>query len=42
VVRRLSEHDSPRIAQVWLAGVNPELADRIALRWQREADLSGH
>lgn len=40
VVRTLSEHDSPRIVQAWLAGVNPELGDRIPLRLLREGDLS--
>jgi hypothetical protein len=27
VVRTLSQHDSPRIVQAWLTGVNPELGD---------------
>jgi hypothetical protein len=40
VVRTLSEHDSPRIVQAWLAGVNPELGDRIPVRLLREGDLS--
>jgi len=40
VVRTLSEHDSPRIVQAWLAGVNPELGDRIPLRLLREGDLN--
>ena len=40
VVRTLSDHDSPRIVQAWLAGVNPELGDRIPLRLLREGDLS--
>jgi hypothetical protein len=37
VVRTLSDHDSPRIVQAWLAAVNPELGDRILLC---EGDLS--
>jgi hypothetical protein len=32
VVRSLSQHDSPRIVQAWLTGVNPELGDRVPLR----------
>lgn len=40
VVRMLSDHDSPRIVQAWLAGVNPELGDRIPLRLLREGDLN--
>ena len=40
VVRTLSEHDSPRIVQAWLAGVNPELGDRIPIRLLREGDLN--
>ena len=40
VVRTLSQHDSPRIVQAWLTGVNPELADRVPLRVLRDGDLS--
>ena len=40
VVRTLSDHDSPRIIQAWLAGVNPELGDRVPLRLLREGDLN--
>ena len=38
VVQTLSEHDSPKIIQAWLMGVNPELGDRIPLRVLREGD----
>lgn len=40
VVRTLSDHDSPRLVQAWLTGVNPELGDRISLRLLREGDLN--
>ena len=40
VVRTLSQHDSPRIVQAWLMGVNPELGDRVPLRVLRDGDLS--
>jgi hypothetical protein len=40
VVRALSQHDSPRIVQAWLTGVNPELGDRVPLRVLRDGDLS--
>jgi len=40
VVRTLGEHDSQRIVQAWLTGVNPELGDRIPLRLLREGDLN--
>jgi hypothetical protein len=40
VVRTLSQHDSPRIVQAWLTGVNPELGDRVPTarpaRWRPE------
>ena len=39
VVRILSQHDSPRIVQAWLTGVNPELGDRVPLRVLRDGDL---
>jgi hypothetical protein len=40
VVRTLSDHDSQRIVQAWLTGVNPELGDRVLLRLLREGDLN--
>ena len=40
VVRTLSQHDSPRIVQAWLTGVNPELGDRVPLRVLRNGDLA--
>jgi hypothetical protein len=39
VVRTLSQHDSPRIVQAWLTGVNPELGDRVPLRVLRDGEL---
>jgi hypothetical protein len=36
VALTLSQHDSPRIAQAWLTGVNPELGDRVPLRVLRD------
>jgi hypothetical protein len=40
VVRTLIDHDSQRIVQAWLTGVNPKLGDRIPLRLLREGDLN--
>ena len=40
MVRTLSQHDSPRIVQAWLTGVNPELGDRVPLRVLRGEDLN--
>ena len=40
VVRTLSQHDSPRVVQAWLTGVNPELGDRVPLRLLRDGDLN--
>ena len=40
IVRTLSQHDSPRIVQAWLTGVNPELGDRVPLRVLRNGDLA--
>jgi hypothetical protein len=39
VVRTLAEHDSARVVQAWLTGVNPELGDRVPIRLLREGDL---
>ena len=39
VVRTLRDHDSPRVIQAWLTGVNPELGDRVPLRLLRDGDL---
>jgi hypothetical protein len=38
IAKTLSEHDSPRVAQAWLAGLNPELQDRTPIRLLREED----
>jgi hypothetical protein len=35
----LNEHDSPRVVQAWLTGVNPELGDRVPLRLLKEGNL---
>jgi hypothetical protein len=40
VARTLSDHDSQKIVQAWLTGVNPELGDRVPLRLLREGDLN--
>ena len=40
VVRTLLDHDSPKVIQAWLMGVNPELGDRVPLRLLREGDLT--
>ena len=40
VVRMLRDHDSPRVIQAWLTGVNPELGDRVPLRLLRDGDLN--
>lgn len=38
IAKTLSEHDSPRVAQAWLLGLNPELQDRAPLRLLRDED----
>lgn len=40
IVRMLSDHDSPRVVQAWLTGVNPELGDRVPVRLLREGEIS--
>ena len=39
VALMLSETESPRIAQAWMQGLNPQLEDRSPARLIREADL---
>jgi hypothetical protein len=39
VVRTLRDHDSSRVVQAWLTGVNPELGDRTPIRLLREGEL---
>jgi hypothetical protein len=39
LVHTLSQHDTPRIVQAWLTGVNPELGDRVPLHLLRDGDL---
>jgi hypothetical protein len=39
VARTLNEHDTPRVVQAWLTGVNPELGDRVPLRLLKEGNL---
>jgi len=39
IVMTLSIADTPRMAQAWLIGVNPELYDRVPLRLLREGIL---
>jgi hypothetical protein len=39
VVRTLNEHDSSRVVQAWLIGINPELGDRVPLRLLKEGNL---
>ena len=40
MVRTLSEHDSPKVVQAWLTGVNPELGDRVPLRVLRDGEVA--
>ena len=40
VVRTLSQHDSPKVVQAWLTGVNPELGDRVPLRVLRDGEVA--
>jgi hypothetical protein len=40
VVLTLQEHDSARVAQAWLTGINPRLGDRVPLRLLRDGDLA--
>jgi hypothetical protein len=39
VAAMLSEQESPRIAQAWMQGLNPQLDDRSPARLLREGDL---
>lgn len=39
VVSTLREHDSAKVVQAWLTGVNPELGDRVPLRLLRENEI---
>ena len=39
LVRMLAEREDPAVIQSWLTGLNPELGDRIQLRFMRENDL---
>jgi hypothetical protein len=39
VAAMLSEEESPRIAQAWMQGLNPQLDDRSPARLLREGDL---
>ncbi len=38
IAKTLSDHDSPRVVQAWLVGLNPELQDRTPVRLLREED----
>jgi hypothetical protein len=38
IAAMLSEQESPRIAQAWLQGLNPQLDDRSPARLIREGD----
>jgi len=45
IVMTLTIADTPRVAQAWLIGVNPELGDRVPARLIREGKLdqvAGH
>jgi hypothetical protein len=39
LVMLLCEVESPRVAQAWLTGLNPELGDRVALRVLKEESI---
>lgn len=39
VASLIAQHDSPRVAQAWLQGLNPQLDDRSPARLLREGDL---
>jgi hypothetical protein len=39
VAAMLSEKESPRIAQAWMQGLNPQLDDRFPARLIREGDV---
>ena len=39
VAAMLSEHESPRIAQAWMQGLNPQLEDRSPARLLRDGDV---
>jgi hypothetical protein len=38
IAKTLSEHESPRVAQAWFIGLNPELQDRTPVRLLRDGD----
>ncbi len=39
IARLISDHDTPRVAQSWFQGLNPQLDDRSPARLLREGDL---
>jgi hypothetical protein len=39
IVCLIRAHDSARVAQAWLTGINPELGDQVPLRLLREGEL---
>ena len=39
IVMTLTTAHTPRVAQAWLIGINPELDDRVPLRLLREGNL---
>ncbi len=39
IAKTISDHESPRVVQAWLTGLNPELGDRVPIRLLREGDI---
>ena len=39
LAKAISDHDSPRVVQAWLTGLNPELNDRVPIRLLREENI---
>ena len=39
IVSLIQAHDSARVSQAWLTGINPELGNQVPLRLLREGEL---
>jgi hypothetical protein len=35
----INDQDGPRVVQSWLSGLNPELRDRVPIRWLRDKEI---
>jgi hypothetical protein len=39
LAKMINDHEGPRVVQAWLTGLNPELGDRVPIRWLRDEDI---